>query len=347
MTHTTVHVPRIAFGTVSLLAALAVAAGCSIDRHPGDPSARLGAQLEEPPCNPDAAVLPAPDAGQPEDAPAPAVGACRTCEQTSCAVPLAACEAAEGVAASGPAAGQPRRALCTALVDCARASGCAETTVEDCYCGPAVDPLTCLSGGATGVCKAAFEAAAESTDGIQVAERFNDPMFASGNAVELVRCSRDSCAAACAPPPPPPPADAGAPDAELVNACRACEQMSCPAVLAACEADGLAAEGPAAGQPRRALCTALVDCARATGCAAAAIEDCYCGVGVDPLLCLSGGATGACKAAFEAAAESTDGILVAERFSDPTFASGNAVELLRCDQDLCAAACPVVASPPP
>jgi hypothetical protein len=332
------------------------------------------------------------------DSGAPPVSACRACEQTSCPSLLAACEEAEGNAAAGPAAGQPRRELCGAVIGCVRASGCAASAVEDCYCGPGVDPLACLTGGAAGACKGAFEAAAESSDGFIVAERFFDPQFAVGNAVALLGCDRDLCSAACGPeappadaspamedasPPPPedaatPSADAGAPDAATPmpgcgvpdaapaedaapadaaeNAtpdaaedatpdgptltCRTCQQASCPALLAACEeAEGTAVEGPAAGQPKRELCASVIECTRTTGCAASAVEECYCGAGVDPLVCLTGGASGVCKAAFEAAAESSDGFVVAERFVDPQFAVGNAVQLLGCGRDLCQAAC--------
>jgi hypothetical protein len=295
-----------------------------------------------------------------------APASCRECEQASCPTLLTACEDAEGEAAAGPAAGQPKRDLCAAVIACVRVSGCASSAVEDCYCGPGVDPLACLTGGAAGVCKGAFEAAAESTDGFEVAERFVDPQFAVGSAVTLLGCDRDLCSSACSasevPAPdagPPGPecgttADAGAPvedaapamdsegpaDASPPPSCRDCEQASCPATLTACdEAAGVAEAGPAAGQPRNVLCVSAAECARTTRCAVSAVEDCFCGAGVDPLACLTGGASGPCRAEFEAAAESTDAFVVAERFVDPQFALGNAVSLSTCDRDSCQAVC--------
>ena len=124
------------------------------------------------------------------------------------------------------------------------------------------------------------------------------------------------------------------------NACRTCETMQCPALVGECEnAVGNAAAGPAAGTAKRQLCLDVLSCIRTSNCASGQIEDCYCGPGVDPIGCITGMANGVCKARFEAAAESTSGITVSERFADPNFAVGNAVRLLQCDKEFCTAAC--------
>jgi hypothetical protein len=87
----------------------------------------------------------------------------------------------------------------------------------------------------------------------------------------------------------------------------------------------------------------VLDCVKSSGCAATTIEECYCGAGVDPIACLTGGARGACKAQIEAAAEETDPVKISERFVDPGFALGNANRLLQCDKEFCTP-CPIIAA---
>lgn len=175
---------------------------------------------------PDSAVGPDPDAGPDAmsmvdgasdvapgaDTTAPTGGRCRACEQKQCPMLVTECEQAAGNAAAGPGMGKPRKDLCMAVLECVAASNCATSNIEDCYCGPGVDPIACITGSAAGPCKAQFEAGAESTNGVTVSERFVDPGFATGNAVRLLQCNKefcDPCPGTSGPPPGPTP-DAGA-----------------------------------------------------------------------------------------------------------------------------------------
>lgn len=122
-------------------------------------------------------------------------------------------------------------------------------------------------------------------------------------------------------------------------ACATCEQMLCPDAFAACQQDGVATAGPAAGTAKKLLCTNLLGCVRATNCDAVKIEDCFCGAAVDIGTCLAGAAAGPCKAEVEAAAEATTTTDVVERFYDPAYATGGALPLRQCDKEMCLADC--------
>jgi hypothetical protein len=154
---------------------------------------------------------------------------------------------------------------------------------------------------------------------------------------------------------PPGVADAGAGvDASIIDgmpgvdeaACNACEAAQCRDV------DGLdlyamcflastpASDGPGAGMPKSDLCTAVLHCARLTGCAATDPLPCYCGTGVSELQCLAGNASGPCKSSIEIAAETASSSMIAERLADPSYAAGAAFNLLRyCEAPICGSAC--------
>ena len=121
---------------------------------------------------------------------------CRSCEMAACPTTLSDCEQATGNAGAGPAAGMPKKTLCLNLVACMRSSGCVKPNDGDpapCYCGT-VDEGTCTVAGGNGPCKAAFEAAAESTSPADITgARYTDPAWASGLAFNLVGCDSFNC----------------------------------------------------------------------------------------------------------------------------------------------------------
>ena len=205
--------------------AMLMAAGCGDDK--GSPA---GASLGPP----DAAMGPSPervdagatkdspagdgmsaadgsltDAGKPDSGPvAPPLlstgggSACDTCERNKCGSGnnnlAARCLLDPGKAVAGPRKDAPKSELCAAVLACIRSSGCAATSVEECYCGPGISPESCSGGGAKGPCKAVLEGAAESADAKVVLARMFDPNFATGNASTLIeQCDREQCAGIC------------------------------------------------------------------------------------------------------------------------------------------------------
>jgi cysteine-rich repeat protein len=216
---------------------------------------------------------------------------------------LAVC--GDGAVEASESCEPPNTATCSAT--CQRIVGCGNGAVdagEDCD-----DGNTTAGDGCSASCKA-------------------EPVCGNGK----VEAPTETCE-------PPNTASCDA-KCQTVNACKTCEQAQCPALVTQCEnATGNAAAGPATGTPRKQLCLELLDCVRTSKCAAGQVEDCFCGPGVDPIACITGGATGVCKAKFEAAAETTNGVTVSERFADPNFAVGNAVRLLQCDKEFCSATC--------
>ena len=132
----------------------------------------------------------------------------------------------------------------------------------------------------------------------------------------------------------------------LASACTVCEEQNCRNFLGRFDvidgclnAEGMAQDGPAAGTAKNELCTAIVDCAKNTGCSASAFETCYCG-DASIVDCQQGvGVNGVCKAEIEAGAETTDAATIAARFVNPEFAVGAAAGWLRCDLANCADEC--------
>lgn len=125
-------------------------------------------------------------------------------------------------------------------------------------------------------------------------------------------------------------------------ACQLCENAKCTAMLGGGPAtwgcDGFSGV-------ERTLCENLLNCMRTTQCSAGArdAQRCFCGSATDEgdVTCLNGGANGACRAEAEAAAGSADPREVADRFSDPTFPIGRAVNQVTCDRVACASECPL------
>ncbi len=82
----------------------------------------------------------------------------------------------------------------------------------------------------------------------------------------------------------------------------------------------------------------MLECARTTGCDSPVPIGCYCGK-TDLGSCLAGKASGACRQAFESAAESTEPETVFKRLKDKAFASGVVEPLLTCETRGCTDAC--------
>jgi hypothetical protein len=135
--------------------------------------------------------------------------------------------------------------------------------------------------------------------------------------------------------------------------CRECEVMNCQSVVDGCNKAGNAAAGPGKDRPLKDLCESAVACMRRTKCTTdeGDFMPCYCGaMEVGP--CLGGMANGPCKSEIEAAAETTNGMEIAERtgFTMNEFASNFATQLMGCDVTFCREICdkgdPAGTSPP-
>ncbi len=123
---------------------------------------------------------------------------CLECQKRECWNLVDGCSALDGNATAGPSVGKPRRATCEEMLDCARRTGCDSNVSYFCYCG-ATDLGSCIAGKGTGVCKQAFEAAAESTDPGIVFQHLKDKAYASGVVEPLLTCETRGCKEECIP----------------------------------------------------------------------------------------------------------------------------------------------------
>ena len=128
----------------------------------------------------------------------------------SCTIPLSACEQCEvdkcmdykGDDVYTACVEGDTSAACIALMECAHTTGCVTTaadgtayssaTPSNCYCGSA-STMLCMTGAANGSCKAEVEAAAGTTDPMDIGTRFADPDYAVGDAFGLLLCELDNC----------------------------------------------------------------------------------------------------------------------------------------------------------
>jgi hypothetical protein len=144
----------------------------------------------------------------------------------------------------------------------------------------------------------------------------------------------------------PKPTEAA--DGGIVMSCAECERVAhkgntnCPDSTRRCDSlpGTTAADSPMPNMPRSQLCRQIVDCIHRTHCAKTFnATDCLCGKDVNPDECFAGtfaSTTGACKELFAAGGESTSMEILADRFSDPTFAVGVADTVLEtCDFQAC------------
>jgi hypothetical protein len=99
---------------------------------------------------------------------------------------------------AGPAAGSSKAQTCAAVLTCAHNNHCASANVDSCYCGEGTSVASCLTRGANGPCRGAWEAAGETTtpsDLLRENAVWQDS--ALGVAVRLLTCEAASCPAAC------------------------------------------------------------------------------------------------------------------------------------------------------
>jgi hypothetical protein len=175
----------------------------------------------------DSAVPPAmstPDAGPAKvdagPATPPAVtlansAACKQCESSKCidrldpAKPVdltKLCSTLQGNATAGTQAGMAKSALCNAVLECARQTGCASPDYTSCLCGD----LTFESCAPTdpagtvvdlkGKCRDQIIAAAESFAFNDIAEQFQDVSTPLGAASTLLACGEAKCVNECHAP---------------------------------------------------------------------------------------------------------------------------------------------------
>jgi len=122
---------------------------------------------------------------------------CQECTQNRCSELLTPCDAVDGNAGEGPAAGAPRKQLCERMLDCTKKTNCAVGVMTGCYCGKA-NLAECRGGGGNGACRSAFEEAFEATDPATVMTRIDSLALGGGAAGRLLVCARDFCLPECA-----------------------------------------------------------------------------------------------------------------------------------------------------
>jgi cysteine-rich repeat protein len=110
--------------------------------------------------------------------------ACGQCSCLDCRSTTTACYG------SADSAGN---AQCAALITCGQEHGCTGT---DCYCGTTT-LFTCLFGGGNGPCRPEVEAAARSTNPVDIQARSADTNYPLGRANALVACAINNCATEC------------------------------------------------------------------------------------------------------------------------------------------------------
>lgn len=272
--------------------------------------------------------------------------------------------------------------LCAALVACAYENRCVIEDAEGnpwssphpnhCYCGT-VSNSHCMAGLANGPCKAEYEAAAGTSEPMELGALFFNAAYPIGNASKLLVCAGASCTS-CVDGSSPyvhvfqdtgaqtesdsetqtesetnygtdsmSDTDTGigtATDSGAVEGgnCDLCVLDNC---LSFKGIDAWTGCNEGANAP---LCQAVVQCAHETHCV---VEDptgnpwpsphpnkCYCGT-ASQSQCMGGQANGECKAEVEAAAGSTDAMIIGDRFGDTTYPIGNANNLLICERDEC------------
>jgi hypothetical protein len=116
---------------------------------------------------------------------------CSPCRLMNCDQTFAGCHLYTGM----------NRTLCDAALNCMKTSHCVDVSGDatPCYCGTA-SVTACLTGGANGVCRAAFEAACLVAPGDPMLEcpfRLVDPAFPVGGAVNQVGCDAAFCPMQC------------------------------------------------------------------------------------------------------------------------------------------------------
>jgi hypothetical protein len=140
------------------------------------------------------------DAAAVEAAPASTCASCYQGAIASGTCKLAvpgACDAipAEGV---GPGKTAGDRALCQALDECMRTTGCwtTEKRATRCFCGEDTG-IACTTPAANGACKAQVMAATRATSELLAGTLFFNTNVPAGYAAQKYECYRTSCLALC------------------------------------------------------------------------------------------------------------------------------------------------------
>lgn len=131
----------------------------------------------------------------------PTVGesvACDTCSAENCAPATDGCSSILFPT-------EEKRRKCLNLYCCLRATHCKDGDALNCWCGDA-SYVDCISRdtAADGPCLNEFRAAAESTVAPTIKQRFIDPHYAIGGAVNLHVCRSTFCSRYSDPPVAPP-----------------------------------------------------------------------------------------------------------------------------------------------
>jgi hypothetical protein len=124
---------------------------------------------------------------------------CLECEETEPSgecITVVDCSDVAGNATSGPATGVARAYLCNETLHCIRQSGCAGGQLIDCYCGTATS-AECDSGQGNGLCREQLERGFETTNPVEITNRYTNPEFAAGFAMLRVGCDQAYCMAEC------------------------------------------------------------------------------------------------------------------------------------------------------
>lgn len=132
----------------------------------------------------------------------------------------------------------------------------------------------------------------------------------------------------------------GDPWASQTDPCGACTAANCVPATDSCSLDVLGSDA------RRQKCLKLYCCIYANGCSKQGDSlGCWCGsshldaAGQGVCITMAGAADGPCKSEVEDAAETTDPQTIKQRFVDPAFPVGGAVNLASCQGSFCAAEC--------
>jgi len=132
----------------------------------------------------------------------------------------------------------------------------------------------------------------------------------------------------------------GDPWASQTDPCGACTAANCVPATDSCSLDVLGSDA------RRQKCLKLYCCIYANGCSMQGDSlGCWCGsshldaAGQGACVAMTGVANGPCKSEVEDAAETTDPQTIKQRFVNPAFPIGGAVNLASCQGSFCAAEC--------
>jgi len=124
--------------------------------------------------------------------------ACDACSAENCAPATDGCSSALFPT-------EEKRQRCLNLYCCLRASHCKDGDALNCWCGGAAYTECIIrDSAANGACLNEFRAAAESTVAATIKQRFIDPHYAIGGAVNLHVCRSTFCSRYADPPSVPP-----------------------------------------------------------------------------------------------------------------------------------------------